>query len=151
MDARMDIGPLVPAAYRAMAALDAFVSNCDLPKPLLELVRLRASQINGCAYCVDMHSTDAKAAGETDARLFGVAAWREGPFFTEQERAALELTESMTRLSEGGDRVPNDVWAHAAKHFEEKDLAALVTAIATINAWNRFGVATRMVPESYQK
>jgi AhpD family alkylhydroperoxidase len=146
----MDIGALAPAAYKAMAGLDAFVRHSALPKPLLDLIRLRASQINGCAYCVDLHSSDLKADGEPDARVFAVAAWQEGPFFTEQERAALALTESMTRLSEGGDRVPDDVWAQAVKQFDETDLAALVTAIATINAWNRFGVATRMVPESYQ-
>jgi AhpD family alkylhydroperoxidase len=147
----MDIGPLLPAVYRAMGSLDTFIANSSLPRPLLELVRLRASQINGCAYCVDMHSFDAKAAGETESRLFAVAAWREGPFFSEQERAALDLTESMTRLSEGGDRVPDEVWAHAAKHFDEGELAVLITAIATVNVWNRFGVATRMVPESYQQ
>ena len=150
MPARIDIGALAPAAYKAMAGLDAFVRHSALPKSLLDLIRLRASQINGCAYCVDLHSSDLKADGESDARVFAVAAWQEGPFFTEQERAALALTESMTRLSEGGDRVPDDVWAQAVKHFDETDLAALVTAIATINAWNRFGVATRMVPESYQ-
>jgi AhpD family alkylhydroperoxidase len=150
MQARMDIGALAPAAYKAMAGLDAYVRHSALPRPLLELVRLRASQINGCAYCVDMHSTDAKAGGESDARVFAVAAWQEGPFFTEQERAALALTESMTRLSEGGDRVSEDVWAQAVKQFDEDDLPALATAISTINAWNRFGVATRMVPESYQ-
>ena len=150
MPARMDIGALAPAAYKAMAGLDAFVRHSALPKPLLDLIRLRASQINGCAYCVDLHSSDLKMDGESDARVFAVAAWQEGPFFTEQERAALALTESMTRLSEGGDRVPDDVWAQAVKHFDETDLAALVTAIATINAWNRFGVATRMVPESYE-
>ena len=150
MPARMDVGALAPGAYKAMAGLDAFVRHSALPKPLLELVRLRASQINGCAYCVDLHSSDLKTDGESDARVFAVAAWQEGPFFTEQERAALALTESMTRLSEGGDRVPDDVWAQAVKHFDETDLAALVTAIATINAWNRFGVATRMVPESYE-
>jgi AhpD family alkylhydroperoxidase len=150
MPARMDIGALAPAAYKAMAGLDAFVRHSALPKSLLDLIRLRASQINGCAYCVDLHSSDLKTDGESDARVFAVAAWQEGPFFTEQERAALALTESMTRLSEGGDRVPDDVWAQAGKHFDETDLAALVTAIATINAWNRFGVATRMVPESYE-
>ena len=150
MPARMDIGALAPAAYKAMAGLDGFVRHSGLPKPLLDLIRLRASQINGCAYCVDLHSSDLKTDGESDARVFAVAAWQEGPFFTEQERAALALTESMTRLSEGGDRVPDDVWAQAVKHFDETDLAALVTAIATINAWNRFGVATRMVPESYE-
>jgi AhpD family alkylhydroperoxidase len=151
VNARMDIGPLIPAVYRAMGSLDTFISNSSLPKPLVELVRLRASQINGCAYCVDMHSFDTKAAGETESRLFAVAAWREGPFFSEQERAALDLTESMTRLSEGGDRVPDEVWAHAAKHFDENELAVLITAIATVNAWNRFGVATRMIPESYRQ
>jgi AhpD family alkylhydroperoxidase len=150
MPARMDIGALAPTAYKAMAGLDAFVRHSALPKPLLDLIRLRASQINGCAYCVDLHSSDLKTDGESDARVFAVAAWQEGPFFTDQERAALALTESMTRLSEGGDRVPDDVWAQAVKHFDETDLAALVTAIATINAWNRFGVAIRMVPESYQ-
>jgi AhpD family alkylhydroperoxidase len=150
MPARMDIGALAPAAYKAMAGLDAFVRHSALPKSLLDLIRLRASQINGCAYCVDLHSSDLKTDGESDARVFAVAAWQEGPFFTEQERAALALTESMTRLSEGGDRVPDDVWAQAGKHFDETDLAALVTAIATINTWNRFGVATRMVPESYE-
>src|SRR3954453_18939394 len=149
MTSRMDIGPLVPGAYRGMAALDKFVADSALPKPLVDLIKLRASQINGCAYCVDLHSFDAKAGGETDARLFAVAVWQETPFFTEQERAALALTESMTRLSEGGDRVPDEVWANAAKHFGEQDLAALVAAVAAINAWNRFGVATRMVPESY--
>jgi AhpD family alkylhydroperoxidase len=109
MPARMDIGALAPAAYKAMAGLDAFVRHSALRKPLLDLIRLRASQINGCAYCVDLHSSDLKTDGESDARVFAVAAWQEGPFFTEQERAALALTESMTRLSEGGDRVPDDV------------------------------------------
>ena len=147
---RMDIASVEPAGYRAMLALDKYVTGSPLAKPLKELVRLRASQINGCAYCVDMHSADAKTGGETDPRLWAVAVWREAPFFTGQERAALALTESMTRLSEGGDRVPDDVWEHAAKHFDDHQLAALVWTITCINAWNRIGVALRLVPESYR-
>ncbi|MEV5414057.1 carboxymuconolactone decarboxylase family protein [Thermopolyspora sp. NPDC052614] len=150
MTARMNLSALEPAAYEAMLGLEKYLSRSTLPAPLLELVRLRASQINGCAYCVDMHSADAKKGGETDERLYAVAVWREAPFFTEEERAALALTEAATRLSEGGDRVPDEVWDQAAKHFDEHTLAQLVVAIATINAWNRIGVATRMVPESYK-
>jgi AhpD family alkylhydroperoxidase len=146
----MNISSVEPAGYQAMLALDRYVTGSPLPKPLKELVRLRASQINGCAYCVDMHSADAKTGGETDPRLWALAVWREAPFFTEQERAALALTEAMTRLSEGGDRVADDVWEQAAKHFDEARLAALVWTITCINAWNRIGVALRLVPESYQ-
>jgi AhpD family alkylhydroperoxidase len=148
MTQRIDAEKLAPAAYQAMIDLERAVRRSPLPKPLFELVKLRASQINGCAYCVDQHSFDARAGGESDERLFAVAVWHEAPFFTEEERAALALTESATRLSEGGDRVPDEVWARAAKHFDEESLAALVMAIAAINAWNRIGVATRMVPES---
>jgi AhpD family alkylhydroperoxidase len=124
------------------------VSASTLPKPLLELVRLRASQINGCVYCVDSHSSDARQAGESDARLHAVAVWQEAPFFTAQERAALAFTEAATRLSTGD--VTDEIWQRAAEHFTEEELAALVVALATINAWNRMGVATRMTPESYR-
>ncbi|MEU1723897.1 carboxymuconolactone decarboxylase family protein [Actinomadura sp. ATCC 39365] len=148
MTERMELGKFAGEAYRAMAGLDRFVAQSTLPKPLLELVRLRASQINGCVYCVDMHSTDAKQAGESDARLHAVAVWREAPFFTPQERAALAFTEAATRLST--DDVTDEVWAQAAAHFDEQQLAALTVAVATINAWNRMGVATRMTPESYK-
>lgn len=148
--ARMNLAALEPAAYEAMLGLEKYLHNSALPKPLLELVKLRASQINGCAFCVDMHAADAKKGGETDERLYAVAVWQEAPFFTEEERAALALTEAATRLSEGGDRVPDEVWDQAAKHFDEHTLAQLVVAIATINAWNRIGVATRMVPRSYK-
>lgn len=148
MTERMDLGAHAGEAYKAMAGLDGFVAHSTLPKPLLELVRLRASQINGCVYCVDMHSSDAKQAGESDARLHAVAVWREAPFFTVQERAALAFTEAATRLST--DDVTDEVWAEAAAHFDEQQLAALIVAVATINAWNRMGVATRMTPESYK-
>ncbi|MFI7464104.1 carboxymuconolactone decarboxylase family protein [Nonomuraea sp. NPDC049646] len=148
MTERMELGKFAGEAYKAMAGLDRFVAQSTLPKPLLELVRLRASQINGCVYCVDMHSSDAKQAGESDARLHAVAVWREAPFFTPQERAALAFTEAATRLST--DDVTDEVWAQAAAHFDEQQLAALTVAVATINAWNRMGVATRMTPESYK-
>ncbi|MEV4390856.1 carboxymuconolactone decarboxylase family protein [Nonomuraea sp. NPDC049607] len=148
MTERMELGKFAGEAYKAMAGLDRFVAQSTLPKPLLELVRLRASQINGCVYCVDMHSSDAKQAGESDARLHAVAVWREAPFFTLEERAALAFTEAATRLST--DDVTDEVWAQAAAHFDEQQLAALTVAVATINAWNRMGVATRMTPESYK-
>ncbi|GGM80527.1 alkyl hydroperoxide reductase AhpD [Thermopolyspora flexuosa] len=149
MTARMNIAELEPGAYQAMLGLEKYLSRSTLPKSLRYLVELRASQINGCAYCVDMHSRQAKAEGESDARLHAVAVWREAPFFDERERAALELTEAATRLSDGHG-VPDDVWQQAAKHFDEHELAQLVVLIATINAWNRIGVTTHMVPESYK-
>ncbi|WP_431903026.1 carboxymuconolactone decarboxylase family protein [Nonomuraea sp. bgisy101] len=148
MTQRMDLGKLAPEAYRAMAGLEKYIAASGLPKPLLELVRLRASQINGCAYCVDMHSRDAKEGGESDARINAVAVWQEAPCFTEAERAALALTEAGTRLSTGS--VSDEVWARAAKVFFEADLAALVVQITTINAWNRIGVITHMTPESFK-
>ncbi|NUW44486.1 carboxymuconolactone decarboxylase family protein [Nonomuraea rhodomycinica] len=148
MTERMNLGALAGEAYRAMAGLDRYVTQSTLPAPLLELVRLRASQINGCVYCVDMHSSDALQAGESHTRLHAVAVWREAPFFDDRERAALAFTEAATRLSTHD--VSDEIWAEAARHFDEQELAALVVAVATINAWNRMGVATRMTPESYK-
>ena len=127
--------------YRAIAALDA---SAPFEPRLRELVRIRASQINGCAYCVDMHSVDAQKAGEDDRRIFALAAWRESPFFDERERAALALTEAMTRLPEGG--VPDDVYEAAAAAFGEAELGNLMGVIIAINAWNRVGVATELQP-----
>src|SRR5690606_28477185 len=147
MTERMDLGALAADAYKAMAGLDRFTTSI-LPQPLLELIRLRASQINACVYCVDMHSSDAKKAGESDARLHAVAVWQEAPFFTEKERAALAFTEAATRLSTHD--VTDEVWERAAACFTEQEMAALVVAVATINAWNRMGVATRMTPESFK-
>ncbi|GAA4975848.1 hypothetical protein GCM10025792_20160 [Pseudonocardia tropica] len=116
-----------------------------------ELVRLRASQINGCGFCVDMHSHDALDSGETVERLFSVAAWREAPWFTRQDRAALALTEEVTRLADRPDAVPDAVWDEAAAVFDERALTLLVTTIATINAWNRISVATRQVAGSHRR
>ncbi|QGK71809.1 carboxymuconolactone decarboxylase family protein [Allosaccharopolyspora coralli] len=133
-----------PAAYRAMRGLEDYLAGTSLPRSTLELIKLRASQINGCAFCVDMHAHDMRDAGETDQRLFSVVTWREAPFFTEAERAALELTEAATRLDTEG--VPDTVWDAAAEHYDDKQLVAVVTAIATINAWNRIAITARSVP-----
>jgi len=119
------------------------VTKKGLPEKLLELVHLRASQINGCSVCVDMHPKIAKKVGETDERLFCVAAWRDAPYFTEGERAALALTEALTRISDRADPVPDAIWNEADKHFDEQELATLILAIASINVWNRLNVAVR--------
>jgi AhpD family alkylhydroperoxidase len=143
MHARMNHPALVvPDAMKALQELGTVTKN-GLPKKLLELVHLRASQINGCSACVDMHPKIAKKAGETDDRLFSVAAWRDTPYFTEGERAALALTEALTRLSDRPDPVPDAIWSEADKHFDEQELATLILAIASINVWNRLNVAVR--------
>ncbi len=143
MHARMNHPVMVlPEAMKAMQALNA-VNQHGLPEKLLELVHLRASQINGCSICVDMHPKLARKAGETDERLFAVAAWRDTPYFSEAERAALALTEAVTRLADREDPVPDAIWNEADKHFDETELAALLLSIATINVWNRLNVAIR--------
>jgi AhpD family alkylhydroperoxidase len=129
---------------KAMNALDAASRKTELEAPLLELVRLRASQLNGCAYCVDAHSKDAREGGETERRLYAVPVWREAPFFTDRERAALELTEAATRLTDGA--VSDDLVAGVAKHFSEVELAELIWSIAVINAWNRLGAVAHAWP-----
>lgn len=146
MTQRMKIAELAPEAYRHMYGLEQFLAKSTLPATIKELVKLRVSQINGCAFCVDMHSHDLKAMGETDERLFSVVTWREAPFFTEQERAAFALAEEATRL--GPDGVSDATWEQAEGQFDEETLAALVVAIATINAWNRYGVTLRLTPGS---
>jgi AhpD family alkylhydroperoxidase len=125
------------------------VHKAGLPPETLGLVHLRASQINGCSFCVDAGSRQAKKSGETDERLFAVAAWREAPYFTDAERAALALTEAVTRLSDRPDPVPDEIWAEAAKHFDEKGLAALLLWIATTNVYNRVNVSVRQPAGSW--
>jgi AhpD family alkylhydroperoxidase len=140
---RISLGKVARESYRALAALD---DSVDFDPALRELVKLRASQINGCAFCVDMHSRDALAGGEDERRVWAVAVWREAPFFDERERAALALTEAMTHLPDAG--VPDEVYDEAARHFDEQELGQLMFAIITINAWNRVGVATHLpLPE----
>ena len=135
----------LPGAFEALQALAKAAEHGGLPKTTIDLVHLRASQINGCSVCVDMHSRGAKKAGEADARLFTVAAWRESPYFSDAERAALALTEAATRLSDRADPVPDEVWDEAAKHYDEPALAALTMHIALINAWNRLNATTRQL------
>ena len=134
---------VVPAAMQALQTLAASIRKSGVPERTLELVNLRASQINGCSACVDIHPRLAKKAGETDERLFAVAAWRESPYFSDAERAALALGEALTRLSDRADAVSDEVWTEATRHYDEAALAALVIAIATINVWNRLNVAVR--------
>ena len=136
---------IVPDAMKALLALDKSTQKADVPDVTLELVHLRASQINGCGVCVDMHARELKKAGETDERLFAVAAWRETPYFTDAERAALALTEAVTRLSDRPDPVPDEIWDEAARHYDEPALAALLIQIGLINVWNRLNVATKQV------
>jgi len=145
---RLDFDALAPRFSAAMSRLDA-VAGEGLDAQLRELVRLHASTINGCAYCVDMHSKDARAAGETEQRLYSLGAWREAPWFTPAERAALALTEAITVLHR--DHVPAAVVEEAARHFEPEALAQLIALLVTINAWNRIGVTTRCwEPGSYR-
>jgi AhpD family alkylhydroperoxidase len=152
MQARMNNpAMIVPDAMQALYALSACAEKSGVPALTLGLVHLRASQINGCGVCVDMHPRLLKKAGETDQRLFAVAAWRDTPYFTDAERAALALTEAVTRLSDRPDPVPDDVWDEAARHYDEPALAALLLAIATINVWNRLNVATRQVAGEWAK
>ncbi len=134
---------IAAAGYQGMIAVEGYVRRSGVPHSTLELVRLRVSQINGCGACVDMHARDAKKAGESDERLWGVAAWRESPHFTAEERAALALAEAATRIADNPAGVPDEIWNEAARHYDEEGLAALVTAIASINAWNRINVTTR--------
>ena len=146
MEARMtNPAMILPDAMEALQALAKAVQGKGIPPKMLELVNLRASQINGCGVCAVQHPRIARKLGETDERLFAVAAWREAPYFTDAERAALALTEAATRLSDRADPVPDDVWDEAARHYDERALAALVIAIANINVWNRLNVTTRQV------
>jgi AhpD family alkylhydroperoxidase len=135
----------IPGALEALQGLAEVVRRADIPETTLQLVQLRASQINGCGVCVDMHSRELRNAGESDPRILTVAAWRDVSYFTEAERAALALTEAATRLADRPDPVPDDVWDEAARRYDETQLGALVLAIAAINAWNRLNVATRQV------
>jgi AhpD family alkylhydroperoxidase len=149
MQPRLDYATAAPGAYQAMAGIERYVRNCGLEHALLELVKTRASQINRCAYCIDMHSKDARAGGETEQRLYALAAWRETPFFTPRERAALEWTESLTLIA--GNDVPDDLYARVREHFSEAEIVNLSLAIIGINGWNRLAIPFRSVPGSYQR
>jgi AhpD family alkylhydroperoxidase len=146
MQARMrNPAMTIPGAMQALQAISKCYADSGLSHQTLNLVYLRASQINGCSVCVDMHARDAKKAGETDERLFTVAAWRDAPYFNDAERAALALTEAATRLADRADAVPDEIWAEAARHYDEATLGRLCLAIAAINVWNRLNVMTKQV------
>lgn len=147
MDARIKYAREAPEVMHAMRELEERARRSSIERPLLELVRMRASQINGCAFCLDMHSKDARAGGETEQRLYALDAWREAPFFNERERAALAWTESLTLIAE--DHVPDEVFELARKQFSERELAELTLVVVAINGWNRFCIAFRAVPGSY--
>jgi AhpD family alkylhydroperoxidase len=134
---------VVPGAMQALSALSESTRNRGLPATTAYLVHLRASQINGCSFCVEMHSRELKEAGESDERIYTVAAWREAPYFTDAERAALELTEAATRIADTSDPVPDELWSYVAEYYDDDALAALALEIATINVWNRLNVMTR--------
>lgn len=141
MAQRLAVNDIDPTAYQAVLAMERYVRNSRLDKPLYELIKIRASQLNGCAYCLDMHHRDARAGGEDQRRLDVLSAWREAPgIYTERERAALALTEAVTLIGEDG--VPDEVWADATRHFDDAGMVQLLMAIATINVWNRLAVST---------
>jgi AhpD family alkylhydroperoxidase len=147
MNARIDLMNVNPGVVKAMLGLERQVRQAGFDHRLLDLVRMRASQINGCAYCLDMHSKDARANGETEQRLYGLDAWRETPYYSERERAALEWTEALTLVSE--TRVPDEVYERVRKQFSEDELAHLSLAVVAINGWNRLNIAARTVPGDY--
>ncbi len=147
MGERVAYPTAAPEVMKAMRALEEQARRSTIERPLLELVRMRASQINGCAYCIDMHSKDARAQGETEQRLYALDAWRETPFFTDRERAALAWTEAVTLVADG--HVPDDVYELARRAFSDRELVELTLVIVAINGWNRLAIAFRAVPGSY--
>ena len=149
MQPRLNFANAAPAAIRTMYGIETYLrKSSGLESSLLELVRLRSSQINGCAYCIDMHTKDARASGETEQRLYTLSAWREAPFFTDREGAALTWTEHITRID--NEHVPDNIYEQVSRHFSSEELVNLTLAIVAINGWNRFAIAFRAVPGGYQ-
>ena len=148
MKARLNYARSAPGVYEAMDSLDQYLQKCGLEMSLIFLIQLRASQINGCAYCLDMHWKDLRAVGETEQRLYSLDAWRECPYYTDRERAALSWAEAVTLVGNG--HVPDQIYEEVRPHFSEKELSDLTLAVASINAWNRISIAGRLVPGSYQ-
>lgn len=148
MERRIDYAKASPEAYKAMQELNAYAKRSGLPAGLLELVKMRVSQINGCAYCLDMHSKIARARGETEQRLYGLDAWREAPYYTEQERAALEWAEAVTNIA--WNRVPDGTYDEARQQFSEKELVDLTLAVIVINGWNRLAISFRSPAGTYK-
>jgi AhpD family alkylhydroperoxidase len=148
MQPRIAYMKVAPGAMKAMRGLEAYLAECGLEPSLLDLVKTRASQINGCAYCLDMHTKDARARGESEQRLYALSAWRETPFYTERERAALAWTEAVTLITDG--HVPDAVYEEVRQHLTEEELVNLTLAVVAINGWNRFAISFRTVPGTYQ-
>ena len=148
MKPRIEGAKVAPGAYHAMLGLETYLHQSGLEVPLLHLIKLRASQLNGCAYCIDMHWKDLRAVGENEQRLYGLDAWRESPYYTDRERAALAWTEAVTLITDG--HVSDEVYEEVRPHFSEKELADLTFAIATINAWNRLAISLRAEAGKYQ-
>jgi AhpD family alkylhydroperoxidase len=148
MQTRIAYLKVAPGAYKAMLGLEEYLRQCSLEEPLLNLVKLRASQVNGCAYCIDMHWKDLRALGESEQRLYGLNAWKESPYYSDRERAALAWTEAVTNLHIG--HVDDEVYEEARRQFSEKELADLTLAVAAINAWNRLAISARTEPGTYQ-
>lgn len=148
MQPRISYSDVAPGAVQAMMALEKYVHQSNLEQPLIELVKLRASQLNGCAYCIDMHTKDARAAGESEQRLYALSAWHETPFYSARERAALAWTEAVTLIADG--HVPDDVYELARTQFSERELVDLTLAVIAINGWNRLAISFRTVPGTYQ-
>jgi AhpD family alkylhydroperoxidase len=145
---RINYAKAAPGVFDAMHALETYLATCSIEQPLLHLIKLRASQLNACAYCLDMHWKDLRALGETEQRLYSLDAWRECPYYSDRERAALEWTEAVTLVSE--TQVPDAVYDAVRPHFNDRELADLTLAVATINAWNRISIAGRITPGTYQ-
>lgn len=148
MEARFTYVKAAPGVFKAMLGLGRYLHECGLEQSLLTLVDLRASQINGCAYCIDMHWKDLRAGGENEQRLYSLDAWRESPFYSDRERAALEWTEALTLITNG--HVPDEVYEKVRPHFSEKELSDLTLAVVSINGWNRLNISARTVPGDYQ-
>jgi AhpD family alkylhydroperoxidase len=145
---RIEYDKVAPDGVKAMWGLESYVRRCGLEPALLELVKLRASQINGCAYCIDMHTKDARAHGESEQRLYALTAWRETPFFNDRERAALAWAEAVTEVAQ--THVPDEAYESVRRHFSDKELVDLTLAVAAINSWNRLAISFRKVPGTYQ-
>jgi AhpD family alkylhydroperoxidase len=148
MQPRIEIASVSPGVYKAMLGLETYLRQCGLDTKLLDLVKLRASQINGCGFCIDMHWKDLRAAGETEQRLYGLNAWRESPYYTDRERAALAWAEAVTRIADG--HVPDEVFEDVHRYFNDKELADLTLGIVAINGWNRLNIAFRTEAGTYQ-
>lgn len=147
METRLELKKVEPAAYIAMNSLENYVNKSGLNKTLIKLIKVRASQLNKCAFCIDMHTKEARSNGETEQRIYLLNAWQEAPFFSPEERAVLELTEAVTLISE--NQVPNSVYEEVSRYFSETEIAKLLMAIVTINGWNRIAITTKMIPGTY--